>query len=416
MSISDRTYNVLVEKEVGNHEHRLYGGAQYHRVMREFNLATRCLRLPVISEDEIANAAGMGETHDGVNFLRAASIISLEKARCSFDPLLNALRIRMAHTMRRLCPIAEFMLNHKRERDSNIYSTANVFGSMDHPRDGKGPDITQNAQFLSLVRTIFEKFVNECSHQVRKHNDKLHLFIQSFYLTRIVSIQTMMRCHDDLQALTKFVTWDIHERSAGALERSLPDQTDIVEIYQVAVHAAEKDKENKQTDNNDEEDEVENRKITKTITKPKASKGQLKASSHVDRDYKNLLQLMEEAACSRNNGRTDMLIGGLVQHIVTGWRETFTRSVTTKFNCYFLLPFVDDFHKYLRRELQSVYDGRSEALGDVFDLTAARRSLHKKRAELQKEINANVRLQDKFDQVTKQMRQEQERNDNAISI
>lgn len=387
MSISDRTYNMLVETEVGNHAHRLYGGAQYHRVMREFNLATRCLRLPTISEDEIANAAGMGETHDGVNFLRAASIISLEKARCSFDPLLNALRIRMSHTMSRLCPIAEFMLNHKRERDSNIYSTADLFGTMDHPRDGKGPDITQNAQFLSLVRTIYDKFVNECTHQ------------------------TMMRCHDDLQALTKFVTWDIHERSAGALQRSLPDQTDIVEIYQVAVKAAELDKESKAELGDDEDSETEVRKITKTVTKPKASKGELKASNHVDRDYKNLLQLMEEAACSRNNGRTDMLIGGLVQHIVTGWRETFTRSVTTKFNCYFLLPFVDDFHKYLRRELQSVYDGNSEALGDVFDLKAARRSLHQRRSELQKEMNANLRLQDKFAQVSKQMREEQERDE-----
>ena len=172
---------MLVETEVGNHAHRLYGGAQYHRVMREFNLATRCLRLPTISEDEIANAAGMGETHDGVNFLRAASIISLEKARCSFDPLLNALRIRMGHTMTRLCPIAEFMLNHKRERDSNVYSTADLFGNMDHPRDGKGPDISQNAQFLSLVRTIYDKFVNECTHQVSITPVSYHNFCMRFF-------------------------------------------------------------------------------------------------------------------------------------------------------------------------------------------------------------------------------------------
>ena len=381
MSISDRTYQMLCETEVGNNQHRLYGGAQYHRVMREFNLATRCLRLPTISEDEIANAAGMGDTHDGVNFLRAASIISLEKARSSFDPLLNALRLRMGHTMSRLCPVAEYMLQYKKERDSNIYSTADLFGSMDHPRNGNGPDITQNPQFLQMIRGIYDNFVNECSHQ------------------------TMMRCHDDLQALTKFVTWDMHERSAGAIQRSLPDQTDIVEIYQVAVKAAEDDKSRNSDDESNAEDEEEERKVTKTV---KGKGGQLKAKQ-VNRDYKNLLQLMEEAACSRNNGRTDLLIGGLVQHIVTGWRETFTRSVTTKFNCYFLLPFVDDFHKYLRRELQNVYDGNSGALGDVFDLGSARRTLHKRRADLQKELNANHKLQEKFEKVSLQMRQEQER-------
>ncbi len=84
---------------------------------------------------------------------------------------------------------------------------------------------------------------------------------------------------------------------------------------------------------------------------------------------------MEEAACSRNAGRTNMLVGGLVQHIVSQWRETFARSVTTKFNCFFLLPFVEEFHKYLRRELQKVYAGEGEALGDVLDLTADNRLL-----------------------------------------
>ena len=89
----------------------------------------------------------------------------------------------------------------------------------------------------------------------------------------------MMRCHDDLQALTKFVTWDIHERSAGALQRSLPDQTDIVEIYQVAVKAAEKEKDSKQQPIDEEYEETETKKITKTITKPKPSKGELNTRS-----------------------------------------------------------------------------------------------------------------------------------------
>lgn len=168
MSITDRTWDRLVATEVGNQSHRLYGGAQYHRVMREFNLATRCLRLPTISEDEIANAAGMGDTHDGVNFLRAACVISLEKARCSFDPLLDALRIRMVHTMGRLCPITEYMLNQKKERASSSYTTASIFGGFTNNLNrSKVSDISQNAQFLQLVRTIYEKFVSECSEQVR---------------------------------------------------------------------------------------------------------------------------------------------------------------------------------------------------------------------------------------------------------
>lgn len=44
----------------------------------------------------------------------------------------------------------------------------------------------------------------------------------------------LSRCRDDLTALTRFVTWDLHERSAGALRRSLPDSS-MVQIYSLAV-------------------------------------------------------------------------------------------------------------------------------------------------------------------------------------
>ncbi|CAN0370525.1 unnamed protein product, partial [Scytosiphon promiscuus] len=46
--------------------------------------------------------------------------------------------------------------------------------------------------------------------------------------------ETLARCRDDLTALTRFVTWDLHERSAGALRRSLPDSS-MVQIYSLAV-------------------------------------------------------------------------------------------------------------------------------------------------------------------------------------
>ena len=50
----------------------------------------------------------------------------------------------------------------------------------------------------------------------------------------------MVRCRDDLTSMTRFVTWDLQERGGGALRRALPDQQDIVSVYQVAVEAAKK--------------------------------------------------------------------------------------------------------------------------------------------------------------------------------
>lgn len=165
MSVSDRTWNQLLQSEVGNTQHKLYGGSQYHRVLREFNLATRCLRLPTITEDEIANAAGIGEAHDGVNFLRAACVIALEKAQISFDPLLDSLRLRISHIMGRLCPVSEYMIRQKAERKSATYQYMRD-GSPGDRRSAFSTDITHNPQFRQLVRSLFDDFVQKCSDNV----------------------------------------------------------------------------------------------------------------------------------------------------------------------------------------------------------------------------------------------------------
>ncbi|KAL7532143.1 hypothetical protein ACHAWF_004024 [Thalassiosira exigua] len=113
-SVSVLTWERFLQSEVGNTQHRLYGGSQQsHRLLHEFNLATRCLGLPTITDDEIANAADTDETYDSVNFLRAACVIALEKAHISFDPLLDALG--------RLCPVGEHMIRQKQERRSGLY-------------------------------------------------------------------------------------------------------------------------------------------------------------------------------------------------------------------------------------------------------------------------------------------------------
>jgi hypothetical protein len=176
MAVSDRTWDRLVDVEVGNRNNRLYGGSQYHRALREFNLATKCLRMPAISEDEVANAAGIGETHDGVNFLHAACTIALEKARVSFEPLLGALERRMMHVMDRLCPVTEYMLREHRDRKNlrphSQRNAASEGGDEETTRASVDQvmDISQNPQFRQLVRGVFEKFTQNCADTVRSHS------------------------------------------------------------------------------------------------------------------------------------------------------------------------------------------------------------------------------------------------------
>ena len=169
MAVSDRTWERLVDAEVGNRDNRLYGGAQYHRALREFSLASKCLRTPLITEDEIANAAGIGATHDGVNFLHAACVIALEKARRTFEPLLGTLVVRMSHTMNRLCPVTEYMLREDRDSGklSNFRKRASgQEGSIALDQAEQAMDISQNPRFRELIRNIYENFVQGCADAV----------------------------------------------------------------------------------------------------------------------------------------------------------------------------------------------------------------------------------------------------------
>jgi hypothetical protein len=51
---------------------RLYGGAQYHRAMAEFRLVVGGMKCPPITREEIVNACGVEDIHDGTNYSRCS--------------------------------------------------------------------------------------------------------------------------------------------------------------------------------------------------------------------------------------------------------------------------------------------------------------------------------------------------------
>lgn len=51
-----------------------------------------------VSEDEIANAAGISDMHDGVNFMRAACVIAVEKV--SFEDGMQNTALASIHGFR----------------------------------------------------------------------------------------------------------------------------------------------------------------------------------------------------------------------------------------------------------------------------------------------------------------------------
>lgn len=93
---------------------RLYGGAQYHRAMAEFRFVVGSMKCPSITREEIVNACGVEDIHDGTNYFRTACVIAVAKAWDVFEPFLHQLGSRLSHVLRRLLPIAVHLLQKER--------------------------------------------------------------------------------------------------------------------------------------------------------------------------------------------------------------------------------------------------------------------------------------------------------------
>ena len=142
---------------------------------------------------------GMGDRHNGANFMRAACVIAMAKADLSFSPMLEALKTRTAHVMKRLFPIVEEMVRKS--------------------APGGGVNLAlgaHSATFQQMMRQAFEKFVDQ----------KVELSTQ--------------RCREDLDSLIRYVTFDQEDKGgASALYRLLPTPKKMAEIYHLAVEKKE---------------------------------------------------------------------------------------------------------------------------------------------------------------------------------
>ncbi|KAL4448820.1 hypothetical protein ABPG77_007537 [Micractinium sp. CCAP 211/92] len=168
---------VVVHEHLPNAHMRLFGGAQYHRAMAEFRAGIGTISCPDISREEIVNACGIDDFHDGVNYTRTACVIAVSKARDLFEPFLHQLGYRLAHVQRRMLPIAMHLL----QKDGQFLN---------------GHDL-----FLKRVGAAYHAFIDEFEKCCRT------------------------KCMEDLQSTTRYVTWSLHTKSRSSLKAMLSKVT-----------------------------------------------------------------------------------------------------------------------------------------------------------------------------------------------
>ena len=67
-------------------------------------------KCPSVDREEIVNACGVDDFHDGANVVRTACVIGMAKAREAFEPFLQQLGARLAHVQRRMLPISMYLM------------------------------------------------------------------------------------------------------------------------------------------------------------------------------------------------------------------------------------------------------------------------------------------------------------------
>ncbi|CBI20008.3 unnamed protein product, partial [Vitis vinifera] len=161
------------QKLIPNAGMRLYGGAQYHRAMAEFRFVVGGIKCPPITREEIVNACGVEDIHDGTNYSRTACVIAVAKARDTFEPFLHQLGCRLLHILKRLLPISVFLL----QKDGEYLSGHEVF--------------------LRRVASAFNNFAESTERECHE------------------------KCMEDLVSTTRYVTWSLHNKNRAGLRQFL---------------------------------------------------------------------------------------------------------------------------------------------------------------------------------------------------
>jgi hypothetical protein len=90
----------------------------------------------------------------------------------------------------------------------------------------------------------------------------------------------------------------------------------------------------------------------------------------------------------------------LVRQIYAGIRTYVVQSVELKFNCFFLMPLMNEFAGFLRQEMEAQFE---DSLDSVFDVRSVRVALEERQRKLESELEQMERIQEKFASIHNQL-------------
>ncbi|KAM3694451.1 hypothetical protein ACB098_07G057500 [Castanea mollissima] len=337
-------------KLIPNAGMRLYGGAQYHRAMAEFRFVVGGIKCPPITREEIVNACGVEDIHDGTNYSRTACVIAVAKARDTFEPFLHQLGGRLLHILKRLLPISVYLL----QKDGEYLSGHEVF--------------------LRRVATAFNNFAESTERACHE------------------------KCMEDLISTTRYVTWSLHNKNRAGLRQFLDSFGGTEQSntgYNPLFAGLSPDS------------SLGSVAYEKQDSKPRADvklsnlASGTDSSSSIQTTETKLADLLDSTLWNRRLApSSERIVYALVQQIFHGIREYFLASAELKFNCFLLMPVVDKLPALLREDLESAFE---DDLDNIFDITNLQHSLGLQKRDTEIELKRIKRLKEKFRQIHEQI-------------
>lgn len=333
-----------IDALIGHAENKLYGGSQYHRAVREMFILTHVSHIMnTVSAEEIAQMSGVTEVHDGPDYLRTVAKLALDKTFAGFEEILMYFYERCKYVMKRMYGAIDYVASQQ--------STAYVPGG--------------NTAFVNMagygVPGYFDRTEelneNEIKETIRQVYDA---FVE------MKAQEALEKCREDLIAMTNFLSWDLmngggilgkQKSGNGARKRKDNIRTPMKAIQKdyarrVARGGGAKDV-NYDSNPGDDGD----------LVGGVLSKGDEalydEFTLEEECDAQDLVQHMLEVANSRSpRGFNDVLpqvMSSLLKQLTWQWRKEFSNLVATKYNCFFVLPFHEEFSSFLMRELDRAY-------------------------------------------------------------
>ncbi|KAJ6798170.1 dynamin-like protein ARC5 isoform X1 [Iris pallida] len=280
----------LPHKMVPNGGMRLYGGAQYHRAMAEFRLVIGGVKCPPITREEIVNACGVEDIHDGTNYSRTACVIAVAKARDTFEPFLQQMGNRLLYILKRLLPISVYLL----QKDGEYLSGHEVF--------------------LRRVEIAFNNFAEATERTCRE------------------------KCMEDLMSTTRYVTWSLHNKNRAGLRQFLDSFASSEHSSSSGGSICSAVQQESPSGPCTNDNKADNR--VKTDSKLNHLTSGIDSNPYSHTTETRLVDLLDSTLWNRRLApSSERIVYALVQQIFHGIKEHFLVSTELKFNCF---PYAGD--------------------------------------------------------------------------